>query len=107
MENRKAPKIVLSFAKKQWTENKPKSVEARRIKDQTYKKYGFPAFVIKARAQVKFVVCVEYLDALNMFQFSSMGEKLGKKLFDPPFDVKKEIGKKSKLIDKFPKKKLT
>lgn len=51
-----------------------------------------------------FIVCVEYWDALRVFQFSSTGDRLGAKNFDPPFEVKKEIAKKSTLIDKFPRK---
>ena len=104
MDSRKGAKEVVRFAKKQWRQNKPKTVEARRVKDEKIMEFGFPPIVLTTKALVKFVVCVEYLDTLRIFQFSDAGQRLGAKNFEHPFEIKKEVVKKSKLIVKFPRK---
>ena len=104
MKNRKGAKEIVSFAKKQWKQTKPKTVEARRVKDDKVMKYGFPPVVLSVKAPVKFVVCVEYSDTLRIYHFSNAGQILGAKNFNQPFEVKKEIIKKSNLIVKLPRK---
>ncbi len=104
MDNREGAKEAVRFAKKQWRQNKPKSVEARRVKDEKVMKFGFPPLVLTAKAPVKFVVCAEYADTITIFQFSNTGQPLGSKIFENSIEIKTEIIKKSKLIDKFPRK---
>jgi hypothetical protein len=104
MESRKAAKEIVLFAKKQWKQTKPKSVEARRVKDEKVMEFGFPPVVLNAKAPVKFLVCVEYSDTLRIYQFSNSGQLLGAKNFDHPSEIKNEVVKKSSLIAKFPRK---
>ncbi len=104
MESREGAKKAVLFAKKIWRQTRPKTVEARRVKDEKIMKFGFPPFVLKAKVRVKFVVCAEYSDTLTIYHFSNAGEPLGAKTFEQPFEIKSEITKKSKLIYKFPRK---
>jgi len=104
MDSREGAKKVVQFAKKQWRQNRPKSVEARRVKDENVIKFGFPPLVLTAKAPVKFVVCAEYTDTITIFQFSYAGLPLGSKMFENSVEIKTEIIKKSNLIDKFPRK---
>jgi len=104
MENRKGAKKAVLFAKKLWRQTRPKTVEARRVKDEKVMKFGFPPVVIKNKAPVKFVVCAEYSDTLTIYHFSNSGQPLGAKTFEQPFTIKSEITKKSNLIDRFPRK---
>ena len=104
MERRKAAQEIVLFAKRQWKETRPKTVEARRVKDETLMEFGFPPVVIKTKTPIRFLVCVEYSDALRVYQFSGKGELLGADNFDPPFEIRKFIVKKSKIIAKFPRK---
>jgi len=75
MENRKAVKEVVSFAKKCFKQTKPKSLEVRRVKDEKFMEFGFPLVVLTAKSPIKFVVCVEYSDTLRIYQFSNAGLK--------------------------------
>jgi hypothetical protein len=104
MERRKATQEVVSFAKRQWKEKRPKTVEARRVKDETLMEFGFPKYIIKTKAPVKFLVSVEYSDTLRIYQFSGKGVLLGAENFEQPFEIKKFIVKKNKLIARFPRK---
>ena len=104
MENRKATKEIASFAKMQWKQTKPKTVEVRRVKDEKSIAFGFPPVVIKTRAPIKFAVCVEFSEVLRIYHFSSTGQLLSAKNFEPPFEIRNEIEKKSSLILKLPKK---
>ncbi len=104
MESRKGAKKVVLFAKKQWKQTKPKTVEARRVKDEKFLEFGFPQFVLTAKVPVKFIVCVEYSDTLRIYQFSHTGQLLGAKNFEELFEIKNEVAKKSSLIAKFPRK---
>ena len=104
MQSRKIPKEIVLFAKMQWAQTKPKTVEARRVKDEKFMEFGFPPVVLKAKAPIKFIVCVEYSDTLRIYQFSNTGQLLGAKNFDKPFEIKTEVLKKSSLIAKFPRK---
>jgi len=104
MDSRKGAKEAVLFAKKQWREAKPKTVEARRVKDENAMVFGFPPFAIKTKAPVKFVVCAEYSDTLTIFQFSNKGQLLGSKIFAQSSKIKKEIVRKSNLIVRFPRK---
>lgn len=103
MESRKGAKKVVLFAKKLWRQTKPKTVEARRVRDEKVMEFGFPPLVLTVKAPVKFVVWAEYSDALTIYHFSSTGEPLGAKTFEQPFTVKSEITKKSNLIARFPR----
>ncbi len=104
MESRKGAKKVVLFAKKLWRETRPKTVEVRRVKDKKSIAFGFPPVVIKARAPIKFVVCVEFSEVLRIYHFSSTGQLLSAKNFEPPFEIRNEIEKKSSLILSLPKK---
>lgn len=103
MESRKGAKKVVLFAKKLWRQTKPKTVEARRVRDEKVMEFGFPPVAIKNKAPVKFVVWVEYSDALTIYHFSNAGQLLGAKTFEQPFTIKSEITKKSNLIARFPR----
>ena len=103
MDSRKVAKEIVLFAKKQWKQTKPKTVEARRVKDEKIMAFGFPPFVLTAKVPVKFIVCVEYSDAVRIYQFSSAGQLLGAKNFEQLSKVKEEVAKKSNLIAKFPR----
>ncbi len=67
MESRKGAKKAVLFAKKLWRQTRPKTIEARRVKDEKIMEFGFPPFVITAKAPVKFVVCAEYSDNLTIY----------------------------------------
>ena len=103
MENRKAVKEVVSFAKKCFKQTKPKSLEVRRVKDEKVTEFGFPPVVLRSKARVKYVACADYSDQLRVYIFSNSGQSLGAKNYDKPFDIKSEITKKSNLIAKFPR----
>lgn len=104
MERRKAAQEVVLFAKRQWKEKRPKTVEVRRVKDETLVEFGFPKYIIKTQAPIRYFVSVEYSDALRIYQFSDKGELLGAENFEQPFEIRKHIVKKSRLIAKFPRK---
>jgi hypothetical protein len=104
MENRKAVKEVVSFAKKCFKQTKPKSLEARRVKDEKVTDFGFPPVVLRSKARVKYIVCADYSDQLRVYFFSNSGQSLGAKNYDKTLNIKKEIAKKSNLITKFPRK---
>jgi hypothetical protein len=104
MENRKAAKEVVLFAKKLWSQTKPKTVEVRRVKDDKTMEYGFPPVVIKTKAPIKFLVCAEYSVTMRIYHFAYSGQLVGAKNYEPPYVIKNEIEKKSSLIVKFPKK---
>lgn len=104
MESRKGANKAVLFAKKLWSQTRPKTVETRRVKDEKVMKFGFPPVVLSAKAPVKFIVWAEYSDTLTIYHFSDAGDSLGAKTFEQPFEIKAEITKKSKLIVKFPKK---
>ncbi len=104
MQNRKVVKEIALFAKTQWKQTKPKTVEVRRVKDKKTLEFGFPPVVLLTRAPVKFVVCVEFSDVLRIYHFSSTGQLLSAKNFEHPFEIRNEIVKKSTLIVKFPRK---
>ena len=104
MENRKAVKEVVSFAKKCFKQTRPKSLEVRRVKDEKITEFGFPPVVLRSKAIVKYVACADYTDQLRVYFFSNSGQSLGAKNYDKPFDIKNEIAKKSNLITKFPRK---
>lgn len=104
MENRKAAKEIALFAKKQWKQTKPKTIEVRRVKDKTTIEFGYPPRVISTRAPIKFVVCAEFSDVLRIYQFSNTGQLLSAKNFGLPFEIRDEVIKKSKLVFKLPKK---
>ncbi len=104
MENRKAAKEIVLFAKMQWNQTKPKTVEVRRVKDKNSIELGFPPTVISTRAPIKFVVCVEFSDVLRIYHFSNTGRLLSAKNFESPFEIRTEVVKKSKLVFKLPRK---
>ncbi len=101
---RKGVKKVELFAKKKWKQTRPKTLEARRVKDEKVKEIGFPPLVLTVKAPVKFVVWAEYSDTLTIYHFSNAGDLLGAKTFEQPFEIKTEIIKKSNLIVRFPRK---
>ena len=104
MENRKAVKEVVSFAKKCFKQTRPKSLEVRRVKDEKITEFGFPPVVLKSKAIVKYIVCADYTEQLRVYFFSNSGQSLGAKNYDIPNDIKNDIAKKSTLITKFPRK---
>ena len=104
MENRKAVKEVVSFAKKCFKQTRPKSLEVRRVKDEKITEFGFPPVVLRSKAIVKYVACADYTEQLRVYFFSSSGQSLGANNYGHPFDMKKDIAKKSTLITKFPRK---
>jgi len=104
MENRKATKEVVSFAKKCFKQTRPKYLEIRRVKDKKVLEFGYPPVVIKSKARVKYIACADYTDQLRVYFFSYSGQSLGAKNYDKPNDIKKEITNKSSLITKFPRK---
>ena len=104
MENRKVVKEIALFAKTQWKQSKPKTVEVRRVKDKKTIGFGFPPTVLLTRAPIKFVVCVEFSDVLRIYHFSGTGQLLSAKNFERPFGIRNEITKKSKLMFKLPRK---
>ena len=104
MENRKAAKEIVLFAKMQWNQTKPKTVEVRRVKDKKSIEFGFPPSIISTRAPIKFAVCVEFSDVLRIYHFSNTGRLLSAKNFENSFEIRTEIVKKSKLVFKLPKK---
>ena len=104
MENRKAVKEIVSFAKKCFKQTKPKSLEVRRVKDEKVSEFGYPPVVLKSKARVKYLACADYPDQLRVYFFSNSGQSLGAKNYDKTNDIKKEIAKKSNLITKFPRK---
>ncbi len=104
MENRKAAKEIVLFAKMQWNQTKPKTVEVRRVKDKKSIEFGFPPTIISTRAPIKFVVCVEFSDILRIYHFSNTGRLLSAKNFENSFEIRTEVVKKSKLVFKLPKK---
>ena len=104
MENRKAVKEVVSFAKKCFKQTRPKSLEVRRVKDEKVKELGFPPVVLKSKARVKYLACVDYTEQLRVYFFSDSGQSLGAKNYDTPSEIKSEIAKNSNLITKFPRK---
>ena len=104
MENRKAVKEVVSFAKKCFKQTKPKSLEVRRVKDEKVSEFGFPPVVLKSKATVKYIVCADYIEQLRVYFFSNSGQSLGAKNYGKPNDIKSEIAKNSNLITKFPRK---
>ncbi len=95
MNSRKEVKKVESFAKKKWRQTRPKTLEARRVKDEKVKEIGFPLLVLTVKAPVKFVVWAEYSDTLTIFHFNNAGGLLSAKTFEQPFEIKTEIIKKS------------
>ena len=103
MENRKAVKEVVSFAKKCFKQTRPKSLEVRRVKDEKVTEFGFPPVVLRSKAIVKYIACADYYEQLRVFFFSNSGQSLGAKNYDKTNDLKKEIAKKSNLITKFPR----
>ena len=104
VENRKATNQVVSFAKKCFKQTRPKSLEVRRVKDEKIAGFGYPPVVLRSKARVRFIACADYDDQLRVYFFSNSGQSLGAKNYDKPFDIKKEIAKKSNLITKFPRK---
>jgi len=104
MENRKAVKEVVSFAKKCFKQTRPKSLEVRRVKDEKVKQFGFPPVVLTSRPIVQYIVFADYYEQFRVFFFSNSGDSLGSKNYDKPSDIKNEIAKKSNLIKKFPRK---
>jgi len=104
VENRKAVKEVVSFAKKCFKQTRPKLLEVRRVKDEKVTEFGYPPVVLKSKAIVKYIVCADYTEQLRVYFFSNSGQSLGAKNYDKLNDIKKEIAKKSNLITKFPRK---
>lgn len=102
MTSRKVAKKIVQFAKRQWKDTKPKTVEIRRVNDEKVMEFGFPPTVIKANAPIKFLVCVEYTNTLRVYRFSNDGQLLGAENIARPFEIQSEIAKKSKLIYKIP-----
>jgi len=104
MENRKVIKQIALFAKMQWSQARPKTVEVRRVNDKKTIEFGFPPMVLLTRAPIKFVVCVEFSDVLRIYHFSNAGQLLSAKNFERPFEIREEVVKKSKLVFKLPRK---
>jgi len=104
MENRKAVKEVVSFAKKCFKQTKPRFLEVRRVKDEKITEFGYPPVVLRSKAIVKYLACADYTEQLRVYFFSNSGQSLGAKNYGKPKDIKKEIAKKSNLITKFPRK---
>ena len=104
MENRKVVKGIALFAKMQWKQTKPKTVEVRRVKDKKTIGFGFPPAVLLTRAPIKFVVCVEFSDVLRIYHFSRTGQLVSAKNFERPFEIRNEVVQKSKLVFKLPQK---
>ena len=104
MENRKAFKEVVFIAKRCFKQTRPKSLEVRRMKDEKVTEFGFPPVVLRSKAIVRYIACADYIEQLKVYFFSDSGQSLGAKIYDKPFDIKKEIAKKSSLIRKFPRK---
>lgn len=67
MDSREGAREVVRFAKKLWRQTRPKTVETRRVKDEKIMGFGFPPFVLTAKAPVKFAVCAEYSDNLTIY----------------------------------------
>lgn len=107
MENRKAAKKVVSFARKCFEQTKPKSLEVRRVDDEKVAQFGFPPVVLKSKTRVKYIVYAYYYKLFRVYFFSNSGQSLGAKNYDKPSDIKEEIAEKSKLITKFPRKQHT
>ncbi len=103
MENRKAVKEVVSFAKKCFKQTKPKFLEVRRVKDEKIAVFGYPPVVLRSKARVKYIVCADYTEQLRVYFFSNSGQSLGAKNYGKPNEINKEITKKSNLITKFPR----
>ena len=104
MENRKAVNKVVSFAKKCFKQTRPKLLEVRRVDDEKIAEFGYPPVVLRSKARVKYLACVDYAEQLRIYFFSTSGQSLGAKNYDKPIDIKIEIAKKSNLITKFPRK---
>lgn len=104
MENRKAAKQVVSFAKKCFKQTRPKSLEVRRVDDEKVNKFGYPTFVLRSNAIAKYLICADYVEQLRVYFFSRSGMSLGAKNYDKTNNIKIEIAKKSDLIAKFPQK---
>jgi hypothetical protein len=104
MENRKAVNKIVSFARKCFKQTRPKSLEVRRVDDEKIAGFGYPPVVLRSKAIVKYVACVDYTEQLRVYFFSSSGQSLGAKNYDNPNDIKSEIAKNSNLITKFPRK---
>ena len=105
MENRKAAKKVVSFARKCFEQTKPRSLEVRRVDDEKVRQFGFPPVVLRSKAIVKYIVCAYYYKQFRVYFFSNSGHSLGAKNYAKPFDdIKSEIAEKSNLITKLPRK---
>jgi hypothetical protein len=104
MENRKAFKKVVFFAKRCFEQTRPKSLEVRRMKDEKVKEFGFPPVVLRSKAIIRYIACADYIEQLKVYFFSDSGQYIGDKIYDPPFDIKKEMAKKSSIIKKYPRK---
>jgi hypothetical protein len=79
---------VVLFTKRQWKEKRTKIVEVRRVKDETLVEFGFPKYIIKTKAPIKFFVSMEYSDALRIYPFSDKGELLSAENFEKPYEVR-------------------
>ncbi|MFX1415155.1 MAG: hypothetical protein ACFFA2_15180 [Promethearchaeota archaeon] len=100
---RKVPKELIHFGKREYREKKPNKVHILRIKDKTVFKRGLlPSLVIKQHPAIQYVVLAEYIDLSRLYFFTSTGTLLEAENVEPKSPILKKLAKASKVLYRIP-----
>ncbi len=100
---RKVPKELIHFGKREYREKKPIQVRILRIKDTPLFKRGvLPSLMVKQNPSIPYAILAEYIDMYRVYLFDSKGILLGAENAEKQSLVLEKLVKSSKLIYHIP-----
>ncbi len=105
MNNRKTLKNLLKFAKKEYREKKPLTLQILKVKDKTAFTRGIlPLLKMNIVNKTQYIITTEYDNYVRIYSFSMNGTLLGGENFEKTLELEKKILMSTTLRYRLPKK---